>query len=197
MQRVFRQVVVAAALISVVFLVPAAAQRADRTTYTGTAIIYGTGLNTRSITRTFRLDITGVSSASETESFLGTLRDDGQNPLLRDIDDNDLGRFSLDGSVGRQINAVMIEPADGGRQRIRVVFARWIGFGEIRYGARSVDYPYSYVELLVDPRTGRGEGRYFQAARLRARGGNTLEIEDFGTFPSRLLSVSRRGRSIS
>jgi len=123
MQRVFRQVVVAAALISVVFLVPAAAQRADRTTYTGTAIIYGTGLNTRSITRTFRLDITGVSSASETESFLGTLRDDGQNRLLRDIDDNDLGRFSLDGSVGRQINAVMIEPADGGRQRIRVVFA--------------------------------------------------------------------------
>jgi len=197
MQRVFRQVVVAAALISAVFLVPAAAQRANRTTYTGTAIIYGTGVSTRSITRGFRLDITGVSSASETESFLGTLRDDGQNRLLRDIDDNDLGRFSLDGSVGRQINAVMIEPADGGRQRIRVVFARWIGFGEIRYGARSVDYPYSYVELLVDPRTGRGEGRYFQAARLRARGGNTLEIEDFGTFPSRLLSVSRRGRSIS
>ncbi len=197
MQRVFRQVILAAALISAVFLVPAAAQRANRTTYTGTAIIYGTGVSTRSITRGFRLDITGVSSASETESFLSTLRDDGQDRLLRDIDDNDLGRFSLDGSVGRQINAVMIEPADGGRQRIRVVFARWIGFGEIRYGARSVDYPYSYVELLVDPRTGRGEGRYFQAARLRARGGNTLEIEDFGTFPSRLLSVSRRGRSIS
>ena len=197
MQRVLRQVLVAAALISAVFLVPAAAQRGDRTTYTGTAIIYGTGVSTRSITRGFRLDITGVSSASETESFLSTLRDDGQNRLLRDIDDKDLGRFSLDGSVGRQINAVMIEPADGGRQRIRVVFARWIGFGEIRYGARSVDYPYSYVELLVDPRTGRGEGRYFQAARLRARGGNTLEIEDFGTFPSRLLGVSRRGRSIS
>ncbi len=197
MQRVFRQVILAAALISAVFLVPAAAQRANRTTYTGTAIIYGTGVSTRSITRGFRLDVTGVSSASETESFLSTLRDDGQDRLLRDIDDNDLGRFSLDGSVGRQINAVMIEPADGGRQRIRVVFARWIGFGEIRYGARSVDYPYSYVELLVDPRTGRGEGRYFQAARLRARGGNTLEIEDFGTFPSRLLGVSRRGRSIS
>jgi len=167
-------------------------QREGRTTFTGTALIYGTGTNTRTVTRNFTLNITGVTSGAETERFLSTLRDGGQDDLLRSINDNDLGRFSLGASVGPRINAVMVDQFEG-RQRIRVIFERWIGFGELRYGRRSVDYPFSYVEMLIDPRTGRGEGSYFQAARIRARSGNTIEIEDFGTFPSRLLGVARRG----
>lgn len=167
-------------------------QRDGRTTFTGTAVIYGTGTNIRTVTRNFTLNITGVTSGAETERFLNTLRDGGQDDLLRSIDDNNLGRFQLGASVGPRVNAVLVDQFEG-RQRIRVIFARWIGFGELRYGRRSVDYPFSYVELLIDPRTGRGEGSYFQAARIRAREGNTVEIEDFGTFPSRLLGVARRG----
>lgn len=174
------------------FLIPAAAQRESRTTYTGTAIIYGTGTSTRTISRTFRLDLTGETSEAEKQTILNTLRSDGQDQLLRNIDDRELGRFSLGGSLGLPVNAVMIEPAEGGQQRIRVIFARWIGFGELRTSSRSTDYPFSYIELLVDRRMGRGVGEYFQAARLRSRGNRTLEIEDFGTFPSRLLSVTRR-----
>ena len=181
------------ALILVVGGVPDVfSQREGRTTFTGTALIYGTGTNTRTVTRNFNLNITGVTSAAETERFLSTLRDGGQDDLLRSISDNDLGRFSLGASVGPRINAVMVDQFEG-RQRIRVIFERWIGFGELRYGSRSVDYPFSYVEMLIDPRTGRGEGSYFQAARIRARSGSTIEIEDFGTFPSRLLGVARRG----
>lgn len=180
-------------LLSVVVLVGAvSAQREDRTTFTGTAVIYGTGTNTRTVTRTFTLRITGVTSPSDTERFLSTLQSGGQDDLLRSIDDNDLGRFSLGASIGLPLNAVMVDNYEG-RQRIRAVFARWIGFGELRYGRRSTDYPFSYIELLVDPRTGKGEGSYFQAARIRSRPGNTIEIEDFGTWPSKLLGVTRRG----
>lgn len=172
------------------------AQRETRTTFTGTALIYGTGNNTRTVTRNFTLQITGQTSASETERFLSTLQSGGQDDLLSSIDDNDLGRFSLGASVGQQINAVLVDNYED-RQRIRVVFARWIGFGELRYGRRSTDYPFSYIELLLDPRTGRGEGSYFQAARIRSRPGNTIEIEDFGTWPSKLLGVTRRGGRIN
>jgi hypothetical protein len=118
----------------------------------------------------------------------------GQDELLREIDDNDLGRFSLGASVGLPINAVLVDNYEG-RTRIRAVFARWIGFGELRYGRRSVDYPFSYVELIVD-RSGRGQGSYFQAARIRSRAGNTIEIEDFGTFPSKLMGIQMRGRRL-
>ena len=80
----------------------------------------------------------------------------------------------------------------GDDTRIRVVFKRWLGFGELRRGTRSVDYPFTYVELRIN-QNGRGDGMIIPAARVRARGSNTLEVEDFGTFPGRLLGVRMRG----
>lgn len=168
------------------------AQRQGRTTLTGTALIYGTGLNTRTVTRSFTLHLSGVTPASEAERMFAVLESGGQEAFLREMEDKDLGRFSLGGRVGPRVNAVLVDSFEG-RQRIRVIFARWIGFGELRYGRRSVDYPFSYLEIMVDPRTGRGDGSYFQAARIRARRGSTIEIEDFGTFPSKLMGVQMRG----
>jgi hypothetical protein len=166
------------------------------TTITGTAVIYGTGLNTRTITRPFTLIINGRTSASDATRYLQTLQRGGQDDLRREIDRNDLGRFSLSGSVGVPLNAVLID-RDGDDTRIRAVFQRWIGFGELRRGYRSVDYPFGYVEIHID-RSGRGEGTIIPAARIRFRnaraGGNdTVEIEDFGTFPGRLMGVRVRG----
>ena len=110
---------------------------------------------------------------------------------MKEIDDNDLGRLSLGGSVGVPLNAVLID-RDGNDTRIRAVFARWIGFGELRRGAQSVDYPFGYIDLRID-RNGRGEGTFIPAARIRFRDANTIDVEDFGTFPGRLLSVRMRG----
>ena len=161
-------------------------------TFTGTAVIYGSGFNTRTITRTFTLTINRRTSDAEAARYLNTLDRGGQDALLREIDQNDLGRFSLSGSVGERLNAVIIDQ-DGGDTRIRAVFRRWVGFGELRRGARSTDYPFGYIEVRYDPRTGRGEGTFIPAARIRFRGGNTVEIEDFGTFPGRLMGVQMRG----
>ena len=166
------------------------------TTFTGTAVIYGSGLNTRTITRPFTLIINGRTSADEAQGYLSTLERGGQDALLRDIDDNNLGRFSLGGSVGVPLNAVVVD-RDGDSTRIRAVFRRWMGFGELRQGLRSVDYPFGYIEIRMDGR-GRAEGTFIPAASIRfrsARNGapDTVEIEDFGTFPGRLMGVRIRG----
>lgn len=186
--------ILATVLIVLGIAATATGQRDSRTTFTGTAIIYGTGASTRTVTRQFTLRIDKVTSPSDAERFLRVLDRGGQDELLREIDDNDLGRFSLGASVGLPLNAVLVDNFEG-RTRIRAVFARWIGFGEIRFGRRSVDYPFSYVELIID-RNGRGQGSYFQAARIRSRPGNTIEIEDFGTFPSKLMGIQMRGRRL-
>lgn len=167
------------------------------TTFTGTAVMYGTGLSTRTITRPFTLIINRRTSPDEAARYLQTLQRGGQDDLMREIDDNDLGRFSLTGSVGQPLNAVIVDQDDG-ETRIRAVFRRWIGFGELRRGLRSVDYPFGYVEVRIDPRTGNGEGTIIPAARIRFRnarngGTDTVEIEDFGTFPGRLMGVRMRG----
>jgi hypothetical protein len=186
--------ILATVLIVLGIAATATGQRDSRTTFTGTAIIYGTGASTRTVTRQFTLRIDKVTPPSDAERFLRVLDRGGQDELLREIDDNDLGRFSLGASVGLPLNAVLVDNFEG-RTRIRAVFARWIGFGEIRFGRRSVDYPFSYVELIID-RNGRGQGSYFQAARIRSRPGNTIEIEDFGTFPSKLMGIQMRGRRL-
>lgn len=158
------------------------------TTITGTAIIYGSGLNTRTVSRPFTLKINGSTSDQETDAYLDTLQGGGQDALLRQISSKNLGRFSFTGSVGEPLNMVLVEKA-GDDTLIRAVFRRWVGFGELRRGLRSADYPFGYVEVRIDPKTGKGEGVIFPAAKVRFRGGDTLEIEDYGTIPGRLMGV--------
>jgi hypothetical protein len=167
----------------------ASAQRG--TTFTGTAVIYGSGLNTRTVSRPFTMIINRTTSDSDATRYLQTLQRGGQDDFSRQIESNDLGRFSFSGQVGLPINAVLVD-RDGDDTRIRAVFKRWLGFGELRRGLRSVDYPFTYVEIRID-QNGRGEGTIISAARVRARGSNTLEVEDFGTFPGRLMGVRMRG----
>ena len=163
-------------------------------TITGTAVMYGSGFSTRTITRPFTLTVNGRTTDRESAAYLDTLQSGGQDALMRQIGSRSLGRFSFTGSVGEPLNAVFVERA-GDDTLIRAVFRRWVGFGEIRRGLRSADYPFTYVEVRIDPRTGRGEGSIFPAARLRFRGGNTIEIEDFGTFPGRLIGVRAQNYS--
>ena len=161
------------------------------TTFTGTAVIYGTGTSTRTISRPFSLIINGRTPAADIQRYLSTLERGGQDALLREIDNNDLGRFSLGASVGVPIGAVLVD-RDGDETRIRAVFRRWMGFGELRGGLRSVDYPFGYVEIRLD-RNGRGDGTFIPAARVRFRGKDTIEVEDFGTFPGRLMGIRMHG----
>ena len=169
-----------------------------REIYTGTVLYYGSGRNIGTTTRQFTLNITGQTSDQQARRFLDVLRDKGQNNLLKAIDDNDLGRFSVGANVGTRINVVR-ERVEGGQRRIFIVFERWTQFAELRYGYRSVDYPFGVIELMINERTGRGEGTYIAAARIRwdDDGDNNLpqvEIENFATYPARLLNVRRSNR---
>lgn len=198
MSTKFSTLVITVALL-VVVAGTVSAQRG--TTFTGTALIYGSGTNTRTVTRNFTLTVNGQTSATEAATFLSALERGGQDSLRDAIKDNDLGRFSLSGSVGNQLEAVLVDRIEG-KTRVRAVFERWIGFGELRGGYRSTDYPFGYVEIMIDNRTGKGEGTFIPAARIRFKNGknggvDTVEIEDFGTFPSRLLGVVQRGTRLN
>jgi hypothetical protein len=186
-----RRLLSVAASVLIVAFAALSVEAQNSTSFTGTAVIYGSGLSTRTITRSFTLTITGRTSDADAARYLRTLEGGGQDALMREIGSNDLGRFSLSGSVGQPVNAVLVDRS-GDETVIRAVFRRWIGFGELRRGLRSVDYPFGYVEIRID-RNGRGEGTIIPAARVRFRGGNTVEVEDFGTFPGRLMGVRMRG----
>lgn len=165
-------------------------------TYTGTILSYGTGLNTRTVTRQFTLTIDGKTSDQEAQEYLGILQSGGQDDALKAIKRQELGRFSLVGNVGVPVNVVR-ETVSNGQRRLFIVFERWTQFAEYRGGYRSLDYPFGVIEITVNESTGKGEGTYIAAAQIRWRQNKRtneyeVEIENFATFPARLLGVQRK-----
>ena len=175
----------------------AAAAFGQQETYTGTLLSYGTGLNTRTYTAPFTLTIDRQTSDQRAQSLLGLLQEGDQNSLLDAVRQEDVGRFSINGRIGPRVNVVREHNIDG-KIRIFAVFERWKNFGELRGGYRSLDYPFGVIEMYIDPQTGKGQGTYVAAAKVRwdhdKSGQNQIAIENFATFPAKLMGVTRRGR---
>lgn len=160
-----------------------------REEYRGNIINYN---GPRTQTSTFTLRINGRTSDEQAKQFLSILQNNGQEALLKAIDDNDLGSFSVGNSIAPDINVVRVS-SENGMKRIFVVFKRWTYLAEARYGTRSLDYPFGVVEIYIDEKTGAGEGTYIAAARVSWEDNNTVEIENFATYPIKLVNVKQAG----
>ncbi len=169
------------------------------------ALAQGEGLAGRTITGTvyfmsgrrpgtslpFTLRINRITTADEVRQLNSALQAGKQDELLRELSRLDAGRIQIGTGVGLPANAIMVDNQGNGRTKITVIYQRDVRFGELRRGARSTNYPFGYAEMYV----GRGdnEGMLIPAAHVRLRDGNTWEVEDFGTFPARLMGLRVRG----
>ncbi len=179
----------AAVILTFTFMQTAKAQTAE--TYTGTIISYN---GPRLRTATFTLRISGRTTDEQAKQYLDILEKDGQQKTLEAITKNNLGSLSIGNSIGPTINVVRESVVDG-KRRIFVVFDRWEQFAELRGGYRSLDYPFSVLEIFIDESTGRGDGTFIGAAKIRFdKDNNEVEIENFGTYPAKLTAVRTEGR---
>jgi len=141
----------------------------------------------------FTLIINRITTPAEVSQLNSALQEGKQDELLRILSKTEAGRIQIGSNVGVPANAIMVTDQGEGKTKITVLYQRNLRFAELRYGARSVDYPFGYAELTVG--RGENEGMLIPAARVRLRDGNTWEVEDFGTFPARLMGLRVRGRS--
>ena len=160
-------------------------------TITGTAYFVDGPRPGRSLP--FTLIINRFSTTDEISQLNSALGSGGQDQLLRKLSKMDAGRIRIGTGVGVQANAIIATTERTGRTKLTVLYERTLRFGELRYGSRSQDYRFGYAELYVGP--GANEGMLIPAAFIRLKGGNTWEVEDFGTFPARLMGLRVRGRS--
>ena len=158
--------------------------------YTGTAFDIGGGSGGRS--RSFSLEITSHTSDQDAQQDQQILQTQGQDALMKAIGKQKLGYFSFEGQLGRDLNYVQETDTDDGR-KIVVLFERWLKMFEVRNGTRSEDYPFTYIELFID-NNGKGEGSMIGAAKVSMdkKHLGTLDIENFGTFPAKLMGVELR-----
>ncbi len=159
--------------------------------YTGTVV--GVGGRMGGVTRSFTLTMEDRTSASEAGRAIAILAEGGQDALLKELQGKKLGRFSLGAQLGRDLNFVNETATANGGRRITILFERWMNLFELRSGARSEDYPFTYIELILDA-SGKGEGTFIPAARIYfdKKRGNELEVENFGIYPARLTGVELR-----
>ena len=194
--RTLATLVVMLLLLGMVVVNPGTNVRAQEQGLVGrtiTGTVYFISGRRPGLTLPFTLIINRVTTADEVSRFNSALQAGKQDELLRTLSRTDAGRIQIGSNVGLPANAILINDEGNGRTKITVIYQRDIRFGELRRGARSVDYPFGYAEMYV----GRGdnEGMLIPAARIRLRDGNTWEVEDFGTFPARLMGLRVRGRS--
>lgn len=159
--------------------------------YTGTLV----NVSGRMVTTSFTLTLTGRTSDEEAQRYLSVLGSEGQDGLMKSMRKNDLGYIAATGQTRRDL-LVVREAQINGKRRIIAAFERWLGFYELRGGYRSLDHPFSVIEIFFDEK-GKGTGTFIGLAQVQLeRDKKTeqlrLEIESFGSFPAKVMGVMRR-----
>ena len=175
------------------FAVPSQSEPNDNEKITGTFVSMSGRTSGR--TRQFTVTVDRYTPPNQIRELNEALASGGQDELLKAMGKMDAGRIQIGTGVGVRANAVIVDPWGDGGRKITVLYERWLQFFELRYGTRSQDYPIGYAEMYLD-RNGRGEGTLVPAARVKLKGGNTWEVEDFGVFPARLLGLRSKGRVV-
>jgi hypothetical protein len=168
--------------------------RSGKEVFTGNVIFFdgtfgpGFGRGSRGTNvDTFTLTVQSYTPDNEVQSMLSALQSDKQDGLLRLLRKEKRGTIQIGTRLGRDVQAVWMTQTEEGR-KVYALSERWMGFGELRRGARSTDYPFTYLEIYVEE-DNKGEGSLIPAARVRSKGGNNIEVENFGIYPARLTNV--------
>jgi hypothetical protein len=163
-----------------------AKQRASQRV-TGTVVGFSGRLAGRSYP--FTLTVNNYSSADDAARLAAAAG--SQDELLNALGKLNAGRIAVGNNVGVTANAVFASPTAEGGTKLTVLFERNVNLFELRYGTRSSDYRFGYAEIYLDAR-GRGQGTFIPSAKVKVEGNNWV-VEDFGTYPARLMGLRASG----
>jgi hypothetical protein len=151
------------------------------------AVIGGTGSGT---TVPFDVRINKYNTFDDIKAYADLVAKSGPPALRSALEKQDLGQLSPVGKVGTPI-AIARKIVQGDKTIIHVVTVRNLSFVELRYSGRSVDYPYTILELILD-KNGKGTGTAIAAARIKFNkktGVHEIESLQHGTATNKLLNV--------
>jgi hypothetical protein len=141
---------------------------------------------------TIDIVVNRYSTDGERDRLMQVMMDKGPEKLLDTLQDLPrVGYFRSPNSLGWDIHfARKLRGADGG-ERIVLVTDRRIDFWEAANRPRSIDYPFTVIELRLN-RDGEGEGKISVATRIIAdKEANIVTLENFDTQPVMLTHVKR------
>ncbi len=136
------------------------------------------------------------STDAQRNTLMSTLLDKGPEKLLDKLQDMPrMGYIRTPDSIGWDVHFTRRTPEPEGGERIVLITDRRIGFWEARNQPRSIDYPFTVIELRLN-REGEGEGKMSIATKIIAdKEHNTITLENYQTSPVMLNNVKRERAS--
>jgi hypothetical protein len=173
-------------------VVPAAAQdaKAERYVFSAFAVNMGSGPRAGMV----EIAIERLSSSAEREKLIAAFVEKGQDGLLNDLQKVKprVGFIRLPQTLGYDLQyAYRFVNADG-TSRLVIATDRKISFAEARNQPRTMDYPFTLIEMRLD-KDGNGEGRMAVATKIqKSKDGKTIELENYGISPVALNEIKLR-----
>ncbi|HKR60282.1 MAG TPA: hypothetical protein VJS64_11160 [Pyrinomonadaceae bacterium] len=179
--------------LAVLVLVTVGAIAQEKLVYTGTIVSMRGGSRSTG----FNLTIKEFTSDQDAQTYLGILAEGDQFDVLKRIQKLKLGTISATGTLGRDLLLVRRTQLPDGKTRIVAAFERWQTFAEVRGGYRTQDYPFGLMEIVLDANGKKGSGTFIAACKIdlkrdKKTGKYQLELENFGTYPHRVMGVMLR-----
>jgi hypothetical protein len=132
--------------------------------------------------------VTRWSAEAERTKLVNTLLQKGPTALLDALQDTrPVGTIKTPDSLGYDLHYAHQTPGEDGGRRIVLATDRPIGFWEARNQPRTVDYPFTVIQMNIG-RDGEGKGTLSYATKIRATG-DTIELENFATSPVMLTQI--------
>jgi hypothetical protein len=132
------------------------------------------------------------STTAERDRLLNTLFEKGPDELLDTLTDLPrVGYFRTPNSIGYDLHYAQRTPLPDGGERIVLATDRYIAFWEAANRPRSIDYPFTVIELHINA-DGVGEGKMSLATRIIGdRENRLIVLENYANQPVLLNDVRR------
>jgi hypothetical protein len=190
MPRPFRYATLAVSVISsaaILTLVGSAQTMGSPERYSASAININNG-------STGNIDITvnRWSTDKDRDKLVSVMVQKGPEKLLDALQDMPaVGHFGAPGNLSWDLHFARKMPLPEGGERVVLITDRRIGFWEAANQPRSIDYPFTVIELRLN-KDGEGEGKMSIATKvIYDKKENMITLENYDISPVQLTNVKR------